>query len=337
MDVLDHGGRLDRIIGHYGGQRDAWLDLSTGINPAPYEMPVLADDLWHRLPERALLDETLDAARGFYGVSGEAGIVAAPGTQSLIQLLPDLLPSGPVAVVSPTYGEHAHSFRQAGRAVVEIEALADLPADCAVAVVVNPNNPDGRVFSAPELLEIRKRLAGRGGCLIVDEAFADCGDVQSICSQTAQPGLVVLKSFGKFFGLAGLRLGFAIADAHLVARLETQLGPWAVSGPALAVAQKAMSDVAAVAAIRRSLRDKSGSLENLLRATGLNIAGSTRFFILIDHPEATALHEGLCRRGIYVRKFEYAPRWLRFGLPASDRQFQRLEGTLTDLLPGLSG
>lgn len=336
MGGLEHGGGLDRIIAHFGGERSFWLDLSTGINPAPYGMPALTDDLWHRLPERTLLDQTLEAARDFYGVPGMAGILAAPGTQSLIQLLPGVLPAGPVAVLSPTYGEHAYSFRHAGRAVVEIEALADLPGDCTVAVVVNPNNPDGRVFSAPELLEIRKRLAGRGGCLIVDEAFADCGEVQSTCSQTAQPGLVVLKSFGKFFGLAGLRLGFAIADVHLVARLETRLGPWAVSGPALAVAQKALTDVAAVAAIRRSLCDKSRSLENLLRATGLNIAGSTRFFILTDHPEATQLHQGLCRHGIYVRKFEYAPRWLRFGLPASDRQFRRLEGALTDLLPGLS-
>ncbi len=337
MDVLEHGGRLDRMVGQYGGRRDTWLDLSTGINPVPYELPVLADDVWRRLPERTLLDETLVAARNFYGVPDSAGIAAAPGTQSLIQLLPDLLPAGPVAVVSPTYGEHAHSFRQDGRSVVAVGALADIPGDCAVAVVVNPNNPDGRVFSVPELLKIRKRLADRGGCLIVDEAFADCGDVQSIVSETAAPGLVVLKSFGKFFGLAGLRLGFVVADAALAARFETRLGPWAVSGPALAVAHKALRDVAAVTAIRRSLRDNSRTLEDLLRTSGLEIAGCTRFFTLVDHPKAADLHEGLCRRGIYVRKFEYAPRWLRFGLPPSDRQHRRLADALTHLLPGLSG
>lgn len=337
MEVLEHGGRLDRMVGLYGRRRDTWLDLSTGINPVPYEVPVLADDVWRRLPERTLLDETLVAARDFYGVPDNAGIAAAPGTQSLIQLLPDQLPAGAVAVVSPTYGEHAYTFRQAGRTVAEIEALAEVPGDCTIAVVVNPNNPDGRVFSVPELLKTRKLLADRGGCLIVDEAFADCGDVQSIVSEITAPGLVVLKSFGKFFGLAGLRLGFAIADATLTARFETRLGPWAVSGPALAVARKALTDVAAVAAIQQSLLRNSGLLQGLLQTAGLEIAGSTPYFTLVDHPKAPELHEGLCRRGIYVRKFEYAPRWLRFGLPATERQHGQLADALTHLLPELSG
>lgn len=337
MEMLEHGGRLDQMISHYGGRRDEWLDLSTGINPDPYRLPELADEMWHRLPERSLIKETLAAARDFYGVPGKAGIVAAPGTQSLIQLLPGVLPAGPVAVVSPTYGEHAHSFRKAGRDVVEIAAPADLPDDCVVAVVVNPNNPDGRVFSVPELSNVRQRLVDRGGCLIVDEAFADCGEVDSIVCETTKRGLVVLKSFGKFFGLAGMRLGFAVCETVLAGRLESGLGPWAVSGPALAVARQALGDVAAISCLRRSLLRNSGMLRDLLQAAGLEIAGSSPFFMLVDHPQAAELHEGLCRQRIHVREFDYAPRWLRFGLPGSDAQRNRLGSVLADLLPGLSG
>lgn len=335
MQKLEHGGGLDRVIAQYGGPRCSWLDLSTGINPVPYELPELKDDLWQRLPEDALFDRALAAAREFYGVPDDAGIVAAPGTQSIIQLLPHLLPAGTAAVVSPTYGEHVHAFSRAGRPVSQIKALADLPGDCALAVVVNPNNPDGRTISVRELSNARERLAKRGGCLVVDEAFADCGAVQSVVAQTGTPGLVVLKSFGKFFGLAGLRLGFAVADAVTSEKFEARLGPWAVSGPALAVASSALCDGAAIQRIRRSLRANSDSLEGLLRAAGLVIAGRTRFFVLVEHPNATELHADLCSRGIHVRRFDYAPRWLRFGLPASAAQRERLADTLADVLPGV--
>ncbi len=333
MSMIEHGGGLDRMVERYGGPRNSWLDLSTGINPTAFDVPALPVKLWNRLPVRSLHDDALAAARGFYGVPDASGIVAAPGTQSLIQLLPELLPAGSVAVVSPTYAEHAQSFIRAGRRVVEISALSDIPDDCAVAVVVNPNNPDGRIHSASVLAAAHEKLAARGGWLIVDEVFPDAGVCEGVVPETPKNGLIVLKSFGKFFGLAGVRLGFSISNIALAGRIENRLGPWPVSGPALEIARRAFAGFEAVAMLRNGLRESSELLEGVLRTSGLEIAGRTRFFVLISDPKASELHEGLSRLRIYVRKFDYAANWLRFGLPASDEQRLRLSVALGELVP----
>jgi cobalamin biosynthetic protein CobC len=236
---IEHGGALDKAIARFGGMPGDWLDLSTGINPEHYPLPDIPAEVWNRLPDDRLLLGTCKLARDYYGLPEGAPIVAAPGTQALIQIIPSLTKPATVAILTPTYQEHAVSFAASGWQVVECAGIADIPDNATVAVIVNPNNPDGRVIAADELLALARTLGARGGFLVVDEAFADPHPEISAAALACHEPLIVLKSFGKFFGLAGVRLGFAIAQAGIVETIARRLGPWAVPGPALVIASGA--------------------------------------------------------------------------------------------------
>ncbi|WP_404379835.1 threonine-phosphate decarboxylase CobD [Caenispirillum salinarum] len=321
-----HGGNLSAAVAATGRPRAEWLDLSTGINPRPYPVPPIPADAWTRLPEAAEDAALVEAARAAYGVAKDAAVVPAPGTQALIQWLPLLRPRGRVGIVGPTYGEHATAWARAGHAV---EDLSDPPApDDAgapdVVVVVNPNNPDGRRHDSDALLALAEGQARRGGWLVVDEAFADVAPEVSLCGRAGGPGLVILRSPGKFYGLAGLRLGFAVTAEDVAAALAANLGPWAVAGPALAVGAAALGDPAWQDATRAWLAERRRALDGVLAAAGLTIAGGTDLFRLIETSDAAARFERLARAGILARPFAYAPRWLRLGLPADDAGLARL-------------
>lgn len=253
-------------------------------------------------------------------------MVAGAGSQALIQALPRVSPPVEVAVVGPTYGEHARAWAAAGHRVREVESL-DRAEGAGAVVVVNPNNPDGRVVSADALLRAAEALAARGGTLVVDEAFCDERPELSV-APLVRPGLVVLRSFGKFFGLAGLRLGFAAATAPLARQLEAHLGPWAVSGPALAVGAAALDDDAWTQGTIGRLRSAAGRLDEILAAAGLEVAGGTTLFRLARHDRAADVYDALGRGGILVRAFAHRPDILRIGLPATAGE----EGRLRDVL-----
>ncbi len=323
-----HGGDLDWAERQYGRPAEGWVDLSTGINPWPYLLPEIAQAAWTRLPGAAATRELLAAAAQCYGVADPAQIVPAPGSQSLIQALPDLWPPGRVAVVSPTYGEHAMAWRAAGHEIIECTDPREGAGLGDIVVLTNPNNPDGRTRTAQELDAIADDLNARGGALIVDEAFADLRPELSLAPAAARPGRIVLRSFGKFYGLAGLRLGFALAGAELAERIRQALGPWPVSGPAIAVGTRALSDRAWAEETRRHLREASAALTEMLQEEGLSIVGGTDLFVLAWHEHAAAVHERLARAGIYVRRFADRPDWLRFGLPPDGKAIERLRSAL---------
>lgn len=325
---IEHGGALDRAIARFGGRPQDWLDLSTGINPEHFPLPELTAELWNRLPDERLLRETLRLARGYYGLGEDAKIVAAPGTQALIQLIPALVAPSTVAVLGPTYQEHAASFAACGWKIVQCATLHEVPDDAMAAVIVNPNNPDGRVVSRDDLLDMARKLGSRGGFLIVDEAFADAHEDVSVAADVEDLPMIVLKSFGKFFGLAGVRLGFAIGAMRFVTALQQRLGPWAVSGPALVIASHAFSDPALLSDYRARIEERRRGLSSVLEKSGLKEIGGTALFSLVEHPEAYALYAGLCQRHILVRKFDYASRWLRIGLPLDDVALARFEEAL---------
>lgn len=324
-----HGGDLAAAEARYGRPAAGWLDLSTGINAVPYPVPALAPAVWRRLPQPDAEAALLDAARAAYGVAPDKAIVAAPGTQALIQLLPMLAPPGPVAVRSPTYGEHARVWRAAGYAVREPGDLDGL-AGAGVAVVVNPNNPDGRLAPPDALLAASEAMRCAGGLLVVDEAFADVMPEVGLSGRPAaeSDGVVVLRSFGKFFGLAGVRLGFAIGPPSPVARLQALLGPWAVSGPAIAIGMTALSDGDWIAATRADLAARVSRLDGILAQAGLAVAGGTSLFRLVDSAQARAIHESLARAGIWTRAFPAHPRWLRIGVPGGEAEFGRVVAAL---------
>ena len=325
---IAHGGGIAAAAARFGGRPEDWLDLSTGINPNPAALPKVDAAAWHRLPDRHRQDETRAAAARYYGTP-QALPLPVPGTQSVIQLLPRLVAAGRrAAVLSPTYGEYARVLGNAGVPVDCVASLDDVADAHGLAVVVNPNNPDGRLFSCETLIDLHARMAASGGLLLVDEAFGDMRPEACIAplAGEAMSGLLVFRSFGKFFGLAGLRLGFAIGPAGVLERLEDWLGPWAVSGPALTVATGLMASD--TDAIRRAIEARKAGLDAALSAAGLRIAGGTGLFSLVEREDAAALHESLCRRHILVRPFDYDRRWLRFGLAPDEAGDARLSAAL---------
>src|SRR3974390_1260433 len=260
---MKHGGDLGEAIAQFGGAPDSWLDLSTGINPWPYPVPELPARSWQRLPERAAERSLIEAARAAYHVPAGVDIAIAAGTQALIQMLPYVMTGGAVAVAGPTYAEHAAAFARAGRKGLPV-GLNDLPPGVTHAVIVNPNNPDGRITSLDVITWAARELGRFGGALIVDEAFADVAPECSAIELCREYPIVVLRSFGKFFGLAGLRLGFAIARSDLAAEIADVLGPWPVSGPALAIGRTALCDQSWIAATRARLASQADKHDAVL-------------------------------------------------------------------------
>jgi cobalamin biosynthesis protein CobC len=327
-----HGGGLAAAARRFGGSPADWLDLSTGINPVPCETPALPSNVWHRLPDSDLFDAARQAAAAYYG-SGSILPLATPGTQAVIQLLPRLAGStGRVAIVSPTFGEYARVFSANGFAVDVVGSIADIGSGYAAAVVVNPNNPDGRCWCRDDLAALHDRLQADGGLLVVDEAFGDVLPEMSVAGQvSAMPGLVVLRSFGKFFGLAGLRLGFVIAGQDLLDSLADWLGPWAVSGPALAIAADLFrSDTDAV---RNRILGRKAALDVVLTNAGLATVGGTALFSLVETADAQTLWRHLAENHILVRRFDYKDNWLRVGLAPDETG----DGWLAAALAGFRG
>lgn len=314
-----HGGDLAAAKRRYGTPPRPWLDLSTGINPRSYPLPSLPASCWTDLPDADADAALLAAAAACYGTPPQAGMVAAAGTQALIQWLPRLRPPSRVAVLGPTYAEHAAAWAAAGHQVAEVATL-DAAAGADVVVVVNPNNPDGRIFPFAAL----EGAAARARLLVVDEAFADVAPEASIAAWAGRPGLVILRSFGKFFGLAGLRLGFALTDRDTAGRLRAAQGGWAVAGPAMAVGTGALSDRAWISDTRRWLKERAERLDVVLGAAGIEVLGGTTLFRLARCSDAQRLADHLGRQGILTRAFAYEPEWLRVGLPGDDDGLERL-------------
>jgi cobalamin biosynthetic protein CobC len=291
-------------------------------------MPKLDDALWHRLPSHADERALLDAARKAYLVPDTVDVVAAPGTQALIQWLPHLAPPGAVAVLGPTYSEHAQAWHNAGREVMQISKVGELPDRVRHLVIVNPNNPDGRILDHTVLAQAAAHVAARGGWLVIDEAFADVDPAIGAVDLCAGLPVVILRSFGKFFGLAGVRLGFALAAPAIASRIACALGPWVCSGPALAIGAAALSDQAWVERTRQQLDEEAASLDDILARAGVLAAGGTSLYRLVRHADARALHAALARHRIWCRRFDWADDLLRFGLPADQAARDRLAAAL---------
>lgn len=320
-----HGGDLATAKALFHDAPEPWIDLSTGINPFPYPLPALPLSLWQRLPGGREEAALLAAAGRAYGMLPASAIVAAPGTQILIELLPRLAPQARVVVLGPTYGEHELAWRKAGCEVREIADLAEAgKAD--VVIVVNPNNPDGHIVDLPALTAVADSLAARGGLLVIDEAFADFQPGVSLVPMLPQATLV-LRSFGKAYGLAGVRLGFAIGESRHVEALRGMLGPWAVAGPALEIGTQALGDARWLAAQEKARAADARRLDALLAKSG-RVVGGTILYRLLETSAAPALFERLGRAGIYVRRFRHDPSRLRFGLPGDEPGWVRLETVL---------
>ncbi len=321
MAHRDHGGGVDNAMLQWGGNRSDWLDLSTGINPTPYPVPQITDHSWSALPDTGAQHALMDAARAFWNVPRGAAILAAPGASSIIARLPAVLgaKSGAepkcVDIPAPTYNEHAAAYAAQGWNVSADAKHTD------ARVLVHPNNPTGRFWAASDI-----NGPDAAPVTVIDESFCDVAPEQSLIEHAGED-TIILKSFGKFWGLAGLRLGFVIAGPKLIARLSDLTGPWAVSGPALQIGAAALQDTNWATATRASLTQEAARLDQLVCAKGAALVGGCSLFRLYEVDDAAAWQQKLAQRHVWSRIFPYSKTYLRLGLPASDRWAQ-LEAAL---------
>ena len=325
--MLKHGGRLLEAAEYYQIPLAQWLDLSTGINPNGYPIPDIPDDMWLRLPEEQ--DDLLAAARDYYQC---ANLLPVAGSQAAIQSLPLLRETGVTGLVAPSYAEHAHAWKKAKHSVCMLRAdeieqnihrLDNL-------ILVNPNNPDGTVFSKAQCLKWLKELNKRNGWLIIDEAFIDCTPELSLSTLSPQKGLILLRSIGKFFGLAGIRSGFVLAEPAILKALNEQLGPWTISNPSRFVTAHALQNKAWQQDTRQQLKQQSQRLKQLLSQYALEPTGGNALFQWLETSHAEDIHRKLAQQAVFTRLFGQ-PNSLRFGLPKTEQDWQQLETALAKL------
>jgi cobalamin biosynthetic protein CobC len=334
---LAHGGDLALARRLFPGAPEPFIDLSTGINPFAYPVPAMPPEALLRLPDPSAVQRLAATAADAYGAPSLACVVPAPGSQILFPIVAGLVPKGRAGVLATGYAEHARAAALAGHAVIEAKSVDELTA-CDLAIISNPNNPDGRTFPRASLLALATELERRHGMLVVDEAFMDIGPADaSLAGDTDRPNIVVLRSFGKFFGLPGLRLGFALANPRTAAELAARLGPWAVSGPAIAVGEVALADRRWAITKRVDLAAEAIRLDQILIGAELEVTGGTSLFRLVVSDYAPRIFDHLGRAGIFVRRFARYPTWLRFGLPGNEEAWKRLRAAFApgaDSSPG---
>lgn len=320
--LMRHGGALDAARRLYPDAPAPWLDLSTGINPNAWAGHDLAAIDFRALPAHTGLAALEAAAAAAFGAS-DVPIAALPGTEIGLRLLAAIGLPAPIRTVAPTYRTHVEAFpNSTSIGVGELHEAGDAGGTI---VLANPNNPDGRVIAPADLLDVARHLRARGGVLVVDEAFADVEPAVSVLPHLSpDDGVLVFRSFGKFFGLAGVRLGFACGATTLVDALRRRLGDWPVSSAAIAIGTAAYADRSWIEATRGSIGAASARLDTVLALGGLTPVGACPLFRLVETDAAPALFDRLARAGILTRRFDYAPRWLRFGLPPDRAGLDRL-------------
>ncbi|VAW85917.1 L-threonine 3-O-phosphate decarboxylase [hydrothermal vent metagenome] len=324
--LLHHGGRLRQAALRYGIPLTDWLDLSTGINANGWPVADIPATVWNRLPED---DDGLElAACDYYGAEQ---LLPVAGSQAAIQALPKLRAPCRVGILSPGYAEHAHAWRSAGHHVIPIaaEQISDHINDVDVLLLIHPNNPTGACFTLKQQLQWHKQLATRSGWLIIDEAFMDATPEQSLAPYSNRDGLIVLRSLGKFFGLAGARVGFVCATVPLLAQLHALLGPWTVNAPARYIAQAALRDKNWQQQTRERLLIEAKRLHTLLTQHGLRPNGGCLLFQWRQTTKARCLHDDLAQQAIFTRLFDTSSS-LRFGLPGNESGWHRLHSALAN-------
>lgn len=329
--MLEHGGKLRHAAAQYNIPLPEWIDLSTGLNPNAWPVCEIPASGWLRLPEEE--DGLKEIAEHYYGA---ANALPVAGSQAAIQILPQLYAEYKdqyrVGMLVPAYAEHAYAWQQAGFNIVtlSVNEIDTQLNQLDILLIVNPNNPDAHHFSRTQLLHWHQQLASRGGSLIVDEAFMDSTPENSLAGHSHNEGLIVLRSLGKFFGLAGARVGFVLAAQNILNQLTERLGPWPISGASRIIAIAALQDTHWQQHTRQQLQQQGQRLRTLLTKQGLIPDGSTSLFQWLKTPKAALIHQQLAEQGIFTRVFS-EPSSLRFGLPADEMQWQRLELALMQL------
>jgi len=319
----DHGGDIAKAVKIHGGRPADWIDLSTGINRTPYPADIISNSSFRELPGSEAKTHLLNAASNAY--STEWPLAALPGAQAAIQLLPSLLDPGLMRILGPTYNEFEAAFHGARWEVEQSRDMKELHG-AKVAIVVNPNNPTGTVYKPAQLLALAQNV----DLLVVDESFADASPLTSLLTHDMPKNTIVLRSFGKFFGLAGLRLGFAAGPLEIVNQMVNLAGPWCVSGPALEIGARALADSDWQSEMRAKLHVDAQRCDQIVSAAGWAPLGGTALFRLVKVHNALAAQNQLAKHQIWTRAFPYSKTWLRLGLPGPESEWHRLEDALSE-------
>ena len=328
--VEPHGGNISALMAKYPNAQRPFIDLSTGINPYSYPIPPIQQEWIRLLPEAKQVNRVRKSAAQYYGLEDNTNLVIGSGMQQMMFSLAclRLRLRGPatINIVSPTYNEHARVWTAAGHAVYEVANINDA-ASGDVVVVCNPNNPDGRTYKPDELTALATQLHQRNAWLVVDESFMDIIPDFSLAKlASTSDNIVVFRSCGKFFGVAGLRVSCAIAWESCANWLTAAVGPWPISTAACNVLPAMFADAAWIQSTRTTLVKEAVQWRGML-ASYFTLVGFTPFFTLVDVPHAEQWYEKFVTHGIAVRRFEYNQRWLRIGLPAK-ADLPRLQATL---------
>ncbi|MCZ2829974.1 Rv2231c family pyridoxal phosphate-dependent protein CobC [Modestobacter sp. VKM Ac-2986] len=305
VDLRHHGdveateGLVDLAVNVRAGTPPAWL--RTVLHDAVDASAAYPD----ARPARA----AVAAAHG----RPEAEVLLTAGAAETFTLLARALTPRRAVVVHPSFTEPEAALRAAGHAVERVllappsYRLGDVPEDADLVVLGNPTNPTSVLHPAGDVAA----LARPGRVLVVDEAFADTapGEPESLAGRTDLPGLLVVRSLTKTWGLAGLRVGYALGPADLVAALAAQQPHWPVSTPALAAlvacttpAARAEAEAAAV----QLEADRAALLAVL--PPGVEVVGTPRAsFVLLRVPDAVRVRAQLRDRGWAVRRGDTFP------------------------------
>lgn len=324
-----HGGNIDEAALEFSVPKENWIDLSTGINPYAYPLENLSERIWQVLPEKGALEALKEAATQCYGLAKAEHVLPVAGTQALLQVLPHLFEKPKrVRVLGPTYKEHAACWARAGHDVREIDDLVKARQDSDILIIVSPNNPTGRIIAPEMLLELAQEKAQQDGLLIVDGAFMDVDPQSDISSWTGLKGLMILRSFGKFYGLAGLRLGFALCEGEINERLTHGLGPWSVSGPALEIGRRALLDRDWQNKTKAELANRAARLDDILNQNSVTVKGGCSLFRFCKLKGVNDFYRFMGREGVLIRTFDDVADHVRIGLPGNERDWQKLADVL---------
>jgi cobalamin biosynthetic protein CobC len=342
--ALIHGGQLQQIANKYQIPADNWLDLSTGIAPFSYPIPAIPPALWRQLPQKN--EALMQAAKKYYRCEQ---LLVTNGSQSIIKALPALWhafnrQSTTVYLPQRGYKEHAHAWETAGYQLHFYQdnlPAIDLLDENSILVIINPNNPTGKVFSRETIMCYQKKIKKLNGLLVVDEAFIDVLNPEdSIASDVNDQHTLVLRSFGKFFGLAGIRIGFLVANSYWCEIFSEHMGPWQVNGPAQFIAEQALADEPWQQIQKRRLKEcRQQQQYFLLEIFGpdiiTNIGGSDLFLTMSFHQPhwAAKCYHLLCQQGLYVRLSDEQDT-LRFGI-ATEQQSVKLFKICREIKEGI--
>jgi len=317
---IQHGGDIDLAIKKYGGKREDWVDLSTGINGTSYPWQESINVELRNLPSNKILMNLEKAAARAYKIAESADTAAVSGAQQIINLLPICLKScNSVTILGPTYSEYEKAFKSSGIKTQTVSEVSKLSSSD-IAIIVNPNNPTGKVIADEMLEDLSKKVR----ILIIDESFKMFSTRRTLNFSN----IIQINSLGKFFGLAGIRLGFVSGPSDFIKAVKEMLGPWPVSSLAAEIGIVALNDRVWISEMEKLLVTESNALHEACNSRNWELVGRTSLFHTYATSSCLEVEKQFAAHGIWVRTFDYSETWVRLGIPTSENQWERVKQAL---------